>query len=321
MSQATSNIISSDAERNTYAASDLMQAAYPVSTMKAYHADFGHFSAWCECRNLAFLPPDEKTVGEYLADQTGVVKLTTLKRRVSSISYYCRQSGFLLNARSPWIRDVLRGIARTTNSKATQAAAFTPEHIKAMVLAQPPTLRGKRDKALILVGFCGAFRRSEIIGLDIEHISTSESGMSLLIPRSKNDQKGQGAFVHIARGLSPEFCPVVALQDWIEAAAISHGPLFRKVTRWGVVNEARMCGDAAGRIIKCAAKAIRMAVPDGERASSHGLRAGFITAAFIAGASDEQVMAHSRHSTSKDMRGYVRRNCLDPINSACVTGL
>jgi site-specific recombinase XerC len=321
MSQANSNIIPSITDGNRLTASDFMGGAYSSATLRAYHADFGHFSAWCECRNLAFLPPTEQTVGDYLADQTGVVKMNTMKRRLASISYYCRQSGLTFNFRSPWVRDVLRGIARTTNICLTQSAAFSADHIKAMVLAQPPTLTGKRNKAIILIGFCGAFRRSEILAIDVEHVSIGASAMDVSIPRSKNDQKGKGAVVHIAHGLSPHFCPVIALQDWVEAAGITHGPLFRKVTRWGKVNETRLCDDAAGRIIQNAAKAIGMVAPDGERISSHGLRAGFVTAAFIAGASDEQVMAHSRHSTTSGMRGYIRRNFLMPINSADVTGL
>jgi integrase len=166
---------------------------------------------------------------------------------------------------------------------------------------------GLRDRALLLVGFAGALRRSELVGIDREHLRFNEAGLRILLPSSKTDQEGKGVELGLSRGKRRETCPVRALEAWLEASACQYGPVFRKVDRWGSIEHARLGGDAVRDILLSRAKAAKLVVHGLERLSPHGLRAGFVTEAYLAGARDEQVMDHTRHRDLKTMRGYVRR--------------
>jgi integrase len=129
----------------------------------------------------------------------------------------------------------------------------------------------------------------------------------VLLPSSKTDQEGKGVELGISRGKRRETCPVRAVEAWLEASACKYGPVFRKVDRWGTIEHRRLGSDAVREILLKRAAAAKVTVPSGERLSPHGLRAGFVTEAYMAGARDEQVMDHTRHRDLKTMRGYVRR--------------
>ncbi len=152
-----------------------------------------------------------------------------------------------------------------------------------------------------------AMRRSELVAIAREHLTFTAEGLRLLIPRSKGDAAGEGATIGIARGRRPETCPVRALEAWLQMSDCRFGPVFRKVDRWGNIEHSRLGSDAVRDILRRRAGQARLTVPAGERLSPHGLRAGFVTEAYLAGARDEQVMDHTRHRDLKTMRGYVRR--------------
>ncbi len=182
-------------------------------------------------------------------------------------------------------------------------------------------LAGARDRALFLVGFAGALRRSELVALDAEHVTWTNAGMKLLIERSKTDAEGEGAEIAIPRGELAETCPVTALQQWLTMAGISAGPLFRKVNRGGAVETARLVPDAVRQILlKRAAKA---GLKDtlAEPVSPHGLRAGFVTTAYGNGVPDEEIMGHTRHRSLTTLRSYVRRAKLSRNSPAGKLGL
>jgi integrase len=178
-----------------------------------------------------------------------------------------------------------------------------------------------RDRALFLLGFAGAMRRSELVGLDVDHVSWTPDGLKLLIGRSKTDTEGEGAEIAIPRGQANDTCPVAALKEWLALSKITIGPLFRKVNRGGVVEVARLSTDAVRQILlKRAAKA-GLKGTLAEPVSPHGLRAGFVTTAYRNGVSDEEIMGHTRHRSLTTMRSYVRRAKLGQRSPAGKLGL
>jgi integrase len=171
------------------------------------------------------------------------------------------------------------------------------------------------------LGFAGAMRRSELVGLDVEHVTWTAAGLKLLIERSKTDAEGEGAEVAIPRGRIDDTCPVAALKAWLALSEITAGPLFRKVNRGGAVETARLSPDAVRQILlKRAAKA-GLKGTLAEPVSPHGLRAGFVTTAYRNGVLDEEIMGHTRHRSLTTMRSYVRRAKLSQVSPASKLGL
>ncbi len=159
-----------------------------------------------------------------------------------------------------------------------------------------PSLADLRDRALLLTWFAGGLRRSELVALDVEDVKLTADGMKLRIRRSKADQEGQGADVLISNGSRPATCPATAMRAWLQAGAITYGPVFRRITVAGVI-EGRLTGNGVWRILQRRAGQAKLTVEDGERLSPHGMRAGYITEAYLNGALDEQVMAHARQKS------------------------
>ncbi len=167
-------------------------------------------------------------------------------------------------------------------------------------------LAGIRDTALFLVGFAGTLRRSELVAIDREHLRFTDTGLSITFPRSKTDQDGEGAQLGIPRFGDRDTCPVRALDAWLRRAGIEYGPVFRKVSAAGKL-ESRLTADGVWKILRRRAGLAGLVIHPTERLSPHGLRAGFITEAYLRGALDEQVMQHVRHTDINTTRGYRRR--------------
>ena len=232
---------------------------------------------------------------------------SALRRRLSAIGQAHALAGHPWNPGHPAIRHTLRGILRRHGTPARQAAALTTAEIRRLVAGCDRGLTGTRDRALLLLGYAGALRRSELVAIAREHVGFTAEGLRLLIPRSKGDAAGEGASIGIARGSRPETCPVRALEAWLQMSSCRYGPVFRKVDRWGTVESRALTPEAVGAILKRRAEAAGLSIGALERLSAHGLRAGFVTEAYKAGARDEQIMAHTRHRDLRTMRGYVRR--------------
>jgi integrase len=202
-----------------------------------------------------------------------------------------------------------------------RAAALTTAEVKRLCRACGLDLAGVRDRALFLLGFAGAMRRAELIGLDVEHVTWTTEGLKLLIERSKTDAEGEGAEIAIPRGRADDTCPIAALKEWLTLSEITTGPLFRKVNRGGVVETSRLSPDAVRQILlKRAAKA-GLKGTLAEPVSPHGLRAGFVTTAYRNGVPDEEIMGHTRHRSLTTMRSYVRRAKLSQVSPAGKLGL
>ena len=231
-------------------------AADAPATLKAYEADYARFAAWCEKNGFMAMPPTPETVGAYLAAAGEGYAIPTLRRRVAAIARTAGVAGYPLDTKHPAIRETLRGIRRRHGQPARRAAALTTEEIRQLSEACDTSLPGLRDRALFLLGFAGALRRSELVGLDLDHLRWTREGVTLLIIRSKSDKAGEGAEIAIPRGSSGLTCPVTALRAWLKAARISAGPVFRKVNRAGRAQTGRLSADAVRQLLlKRAARA------------------------------------------------------------------
>jgi integrase len=230
-------------------------------------------------------------------------------------------AGHPWSAAHPAIRDTLAGIARQHGTPARRAAAIGTAEIRRLVATCHDGLCGQRDRALLLLGFAAALRRSELVAVQREHLTFTPEGLRLLIPRAKSDQAGRGAELGIPRGARAESCPVRAMEAWLQASDCRYGPVFRKIDRWGTVETAALHPYALPRILRRRLALAGIKASGLERLSLHGLRAGFITEAYKAGVRDETIMEHSRHKDIRTMRGYVRRAKLVDESPAGLVGL
>jgi integrase len=305
-------------------AREFVAAGWASNTQRAYAADWAAFSAWCAARGLDALPATAATVALYLSDMAAPTepdqaprKVSTIQRRLAGIAYTHRHAGHDSPAESREVRAVMRGIRRSRGAPPTEKQPATTPIVRAMVEALADDLRGRRDRALLLLGFAGALRRSELVGLSLADAQFTREGLILSIRRSKTDQEGQGLTKGIAYGSNPTTCPVRALRDWLEAAAISDGPLFRSL-RHRQVQAGGLGGRDIARIVKQAAAAAGL---DPAAFSGHSLRAGLATAAAEAGVSERAIMEQTGHKSLLVMRRYIRKGSLFKDNASAQVGL
>ena len=307
--------------RSRQRAGNYLVAADAPSTVRAYTADWKHFLLWCLARDLIPMPASPELIGDYLADLGEGYARSTLRRKVAAIARATRHAGYPLDTRHSSIRDVLRGINRTHGEPPKRAQALATEEIQRLVATCDDGPAGLRDRALLLIAFAGALRRSELCAIEVEHVTWKPRSLELMIPRSKTDAAAKGARVGIPRGKMEATCPVRALQEWLKAAGIERGPVFRSVTRHGTLRSKALTGEAVRLIV---VKRARLAGVKGtllEPISPHGLRAGFITSAYRNNLPDEEIMEHSRHRSLTVMRSYVRRSKLSQASPAGKVGL
>ncbi len=276
-------------------------------TRRAYATDWRHFTEWCGLAGCGALPAEPAAVAAYLAGMAQTHSRSALERRLAAIGRQHRLHGHPWSVAHPAIRTTLQGIRRAHGSRKRQATALTSVELRKLVNACPGDLAGLRDRALLLLGFAGALRRSELVGIDREHLRFTDTGLRLTLPRSKTDAAGEGVELGITRGRRPQTCPIRALEAWLTASDTRYGPVFRRVDQWGNIDHGRLVPEAVWQILRRRASQAGLTAASGERLSPHGLRAGFVTEAYMAGARDEQIMDHTRHRDLKTMRGYVRR--------------
>jgi len=296
-------------------------AADAPSTLRAYAADLKNFEAWCASNGFLAMPAKPEVVGAYLAAAGEGYAMQTLRRRVAAIARASGVVGYPLDTKHPAIRETLRGIGRTHGSRGRRSAALTTEELKKLSHVCEPGLTGARDRALMLTCFAGALRRSELIALDVERLTWSNTGVKLLLEKSKTDKDGKGAEIMIVFGRHEDTCPALALRGWLDAAAIKSGPVFRKVNKGGRVEARRLSEDAVRQILLRRAAQAGVRGTLAEPVSPHGLRAGFVTTAYRNGVSDEEIMGHTRHRSLTTMRSYVRRAKLGQTSPAGKLGL
>ena len=275
---------------------DYITASLSDGTRSAYQADLRKFISWG-----GVVPAVPELVARYLSALAGKNKAATLQRALVAVSKAHTAQALPDPTKSDLVKAVFKGIKNKHGVGQKQATPLLKEDLVAMVSAMGYRLKDRRDAALLLIGFAGAFRRSELAALNVDDVENAQEGIVIHIRRSKTDQQGEGRKVGIpyARG---HCCPVKALRDWLEVAGISEGAIFRTVTKYGTVG-GQLSDYGVNRVIKERAKAIGF---DPDKFSGHSLRSGLATSAAQAGVSSFKIMAQTGHRSERMLNRYVR---------------
>ena len=319
-------------------ARDYASAAASDNTLKAYAKDWAHFARWCRMRGADPLPPSPELVGLYIADLAApqgqgatkppALSVASIERRLSGLGWGYAQRGLPLDRKNRHIATVLAGIKRRHARPPVQKEAILAEDIRAMVATLPHDLRGLRDRAILLIGFAGGLRRSEIVSLDRHKDDTLDSGgwIDILDEGALITLRGKTGWreVEIGRGSSEQTCPVHALEQWLHYGRISFGPVFTGVTRDGKrARDTRLNDKHIARLIKaCVLNAgLRPDLPDAERVklySGHSLRAGLASSAEV---DERYVQKQLGHASAEMTRRYQRRRDRFRVNLSKAAGL
>jgi integrase len=296
------------------------RAARARSTLRAYEHDWKQFRSWCEQSGLVSMPASSQTVILYATDLTKNQgkKWNTLSRRLAAISQLHSQTGFESPTRTWAMKQFLAGLRRELGSAPVRKRPVLVDDLKAILRQLPESLLGCRDRALLLLGFTGALRRSELTALDVEDLEERREGLVVTIRRSKTDQEGQGRKVGILPGSDHETCPISGLKQWRAAAKIDSGPLFRVMNRHGQVLAKRLSGEAVAIVVK---RYVEKLGYDPAQFSGHSLRAGLATSAAAAGKPERVIMNQTGHRSIATVRRYIRDGNLFRENAAEGLGL
>ena len=315
-------------------ARDYARAAASENTLKAYAKDWVHFTRWCRLKGAEPLPPSTEMIGLYLADLASgsglspALAVSTIDRRLSGLAWNYAQRGFALDRKNRHIASVLAGIKRKHARPPMQKEAILAEDILAMVATLPFDLRGLRDRAILLLGYAGGLRRSEIVCLDVHKDDTPDSGGwveifdkgALLTLNAKTGWRE----VEIGLGSSDQTCPVHALKQWLHFAKIDFGPIFVGTSRDGKrATEARLNDKHVARLIKRTVldAGIRSDLPEKKRLalfSGHSLRAGLASSAEV---DERYVQKQLGHASAEMTRRYQRRRDRFRVNLTKAAGL
>jgi len=304
-----------------------VRASHAPATQRLYAADWQEFRAWCERLapadpSLVALPASDATLSAWVASLAALAPVT-VRRKLAAVRLAHERLGYpLLQVELPATTAALRGHRRERRETPPQPRkAATSELLCRLADAcDPRTLIGLRNRALLLVGFDGAFRRSELVGIDHEHLAPEPTGLTVRLPFSKGDQDGHGATVKLLARPSSPWCPVNALETWVAASGNTHGPVFvalRRSRHCHAPGVDRLSAPAVARVVKQAAARAGVA---GDFAG-HSLRRGLITSAIDAGVPLEQVMQHARHANIQTTLGYAERRTASDAHPAVGLGL
>ncbi len=311
-----------EAERLYVRALAFERAGTPANTKRAYEGDWKRFEGWCALWGHRALPASPQVVilyVTYLADPErpgGSQKPATIERAMAALSHYHKVRGYVTPRQSVHVQTHIRKVKNALKMAPEQAPPLLVRHLEKIIARMPATDPvAMRDKALLLVGWAGALRRSEIAALDRKHAVFTPEGIVLTISSSKTDQEGHGETIPIEPGLNSDLCPVSALRAWLGTRATGgeadptqiSDPLFPR-TYFGGLTAARIPDWEINEVVKAWTRKAGVS-PDqpGVEFSGHSLRAGFITEAARAGRAEWQIMSHSRHKSYESFRGYIRR--------------
>ena len=260
------------------------------NTLRAYQSDFRDFSAFCVKNGLSSIPTQPKVIAIYITHLSKSSKFSTLKRRIASISVIHKLKGHYLDTKHPIIMENLHGIKRTLGSRQKAKKPILINDLKLIIKAIDE--EKIRDKALILVGFAGGFRRSELVNIDYEDIEFVPEGVKILVKRSKTDQSGEGTIKAIPYFDNEEFCPVLALKNYIN----------QKIT---IKSEGKVFGISDKSVALIIKRYAEKAGLDSSKYAGHSLRSGFATTAAEFGAEERNIMAMTGHKTTQMVRRYI----------------
>ncbi|WP_043837840.1 site-specific integrase [Muricoccus aerilatus] len=294
--------------------------ASALNTRRAYGAAWSDFATWCDAAGHPPLPASPETVGTFLVARASTHKAASLSMRLVAIGQAHRLAGHRLDTGHPAIRETMKGIRRTHGTAPAKKDAAVADVIRDAVAApvQRPGPRALRDRALLLVGFAAALRRSELVALDVADVAFMAEGLILTLRRAKTDQDGRGVEIAIPFGRSERTCPVLTLHAWLGAAGIQAGPAFVSVTRHGRATGTRLSDRDVARVVK---ETVAAAGYDPTTFAGHSLRSGFITTAAREGVAERHIKNQSRHKSLPVLRGYIRRGSLFVDNAAARVGL
>lgn len=310
-----------------------VEAARAANTMRGYRSDWREFTTWCTQHDTAPMPAAPATITGYLADLARAgAKVGTMSRRISAIKFAHQLRNFPDPTRNARVVAVWEGIRRTHGAPPDQAAPLMPPELFDVLDACPttktwrtsgrpaePDLAGARDRALLLVGFVAALRRSELAALGVEQVAEHPNGLVLTLPRSKTNPTGEHVeLVVLPRAANPARCPVLALTHWFALAAITDGPVFRAVGKNNQPGPRALHPESINTLVQ---NAIARAGLDPGPYSAHSLRAGFVTYAHLRGASDRAIAHQTRHRSLATIGTYVRVQQAWTDNAATILGL
>jgi integrase len=274
------------------------------STRRAYASDLRSFASFCAAHDLVAFPASPQTVATYVADLAPRAKASTIRRHLAAIAVTHRRAGLESPASHRVVRDVVSGVLRQNGSAPRRVDALTINPLAALLLAvDGDDAAGHRDRAILLLGFAGALRRSELAALRVEDLRFTKHGLLVTIARSKTDQHGEGQEIAIPTVVTTSLCAVRAVRAWLEASGVASGPLFRSLTPHRRVTEAPIGGRDVSNLIQ---RLARRAGLDGAF-SGHSLRAGFATSAAQAKVPLDVIMRTTRHRSLAVLQGYIRR--------------
>jgi site-specific recombinase XerD len=285
-----------------------LKSSKAENTVRAYKSDFNDFGLFCAKNGFKSLPTEPKIVSLYLTYlSTKDSKMSTLKRRLVSIGVIHKLKGHYLDTKHPSIIENIMGIKRRKGSVQKAKKPILISNLKEIINVidkqQIEKIKKLRDRSIILIGFSGGFRRNEIVSLNYEDLDFVKEGLKITLRRSKTDQFGEGSLKGLPYFDSPEYCPVVSVQNWLNLSEINSGPLFRRFTKGSKLSEKRLTDQTVALLIK---EYLELTGIDSKNYSGHSLRSGFATSAAEAGAEERSIMAMTGHKSTEMVRRYIK---------------
>ncbi len=278
------------------------------ATLRCYRSDWEDFSIWCSQLPVEALPATGNLVAACVAelaqppDDRRPAKVSTITRRLAAIGEAHKLAGETNPATTAIVRETMKGIRRMLGVAPTQKKALSTSDIRAAVTRLPDSLQGHRDRLILLLGFAGGMRRSEVAGLDVEHLEDHADGLLVHLPKSKTDQEQRGRRVEIVYGRHTDTCPVVAWRAWQQASGITSGPVFRPIDRHGNLRPGRLTAQSIAIVVKRHARALGQGP---QQFAGHSLRRGMATQTARNGAPERIIMATTGHHSIETIRGYI----------------
>ena len=277
------------------------------NTLRAYKSDFRDFGAFCAKHGLSSLPSEPKIISLYLTHLSKYSKISTIRRRLVSISMVHKLKGHYIDIKHPIITENLLGIKRVKGSNQIGKKPLLISHLKSIINVineqQNEEIKKFRDRSIILIGFGGGFRRTELISIDYEDLEFVPEGLKITIRRSKTDQFGEGMIKGLPYFPNEIYCPVTSLKKWLEISKIKSGPIFRRFSKGSLLTENRLTDQSVVLLMK---KYLDLAGIENKNFAGHSLRAGFATVAAESGADERSIMAMTGHKTTQMVRRYIR---------------
>ena len=277
------------------------------NTLRAYKSDFRDFGAFCAKHGFNSMPTEPKIVSLYLTHLSTNTKISTLRRRLVSIGVVHKLKGHYLDTKHPVIIENLMGIKRKKGSIQIGKKPILINHLKEIINVidnqKIEKIKKLRNRTLILIGFSGGFRRTELISIDYEDLDFVEEGLKITLRRSKTDQFGEGLVKGIPYFTNEKYCPVISLKNWINLSKIKTGPIFRRFAKGSILTGNRLTDQSVVLIIK---DCLKLAGIENKNFSGHSLRSGFATVAAESGADERSIMDMTGHKTTQMVRRYIR---------------